>query len=93
VHYWLTTTSQSEPAWEARRYWRGPVWIILNWLVIEGLRKYDYNELADAIQRDTLDLLTRSGFREYYDPRDGSGCGSADFSWSAALAFEFQERA
>jgi len=93
VRYWLTTTSQSEPAWEARRYWRGPVWTILNWFVIEGLRRYDYNDLANAIQRDSLDLLTRSGFREYYDPRDGSGCGSTDFSWSAALAFEFQKGA
>jgi hypothetical protein len=91
VRYWLTTTSQSEPAWEARRYWRGPVWIILNWFVIEGLRRYGYQDLADAIQSDTLDLLTRSGFREYYDPRDGSGCGSDDFSWSAALAFELQK--
>lgn len=92
IRYWLTTTSQSEPAWEARRYWRGPVWIILNWFVIEGLRRYDYNDLADAIQSDTLELLNRSGFREYYDPRDGSGCGSTDFSWSAALALEFQEQ-
>lgn len=93
VRFWLTTTSQSEPAWEARRYWRGPVWIILNWFVIEGLRRYDYNHLADAIQHDSLELITRSGFREYYDPRDGSGCGSTDFSWSAALAFELQESA
>lgn len=91
IRYWLTTTSQSESAWEARRYWRGPIWIILNWFVIEGLRRYDYKDLADAIQSDTIDLLARSGFREYYDPRDGSGCGSMDFSWSAALAFELQK--
>jgi hypothetical protein len=59
--------------------------------VIEGLRRYDYKDLADAIQSDTIDLLARSGFREYYDPRDGSGCGSMDFSWSAALAFELHK--
>jgi glycogen debranching enzyme len=93
IRYWLTTTSQTEPAWEARRYWRGPAWIILNWFAIEGLRRYDYTDLADAIRRDSLELLARSGFREYYDPRDGSGCGSTDFSWSAALTFEFQEGA
>jgi glycogen debranching enzyme len=91
VRFWLTTTSQSEADWEARRYWRGPIWIILNWLVIEGLQRYDYNALAGEIQRDSLELLARSGFREYYDPRDGSGCGSTDFSWSAALAFELQK--
>jgi hypothetical protein len=32
--------------------------------------------------------MQMSGLREYYDPRDGSGCGATDFSWSAALAIE-----
>ena len=89
LRFRLTTTSRAEPAWEPRRYWRGPVWIILNWLVWEGLKRYHYQGLADSLRRDSLDLMTRSGFREYYDPRDGSGCGSADFSWSAALALEW----
>jgi glycogen debranching enzyme len=88
VRHWVTTTAKSEPAWEPRRYWRGPVWIIMNWLLIEGLQRYGYDELADTIKRDSLDLLETSGFREYYDARDGSGCGSTDFSWSAALALE-----
>lgn len=30
-------------------------------------------------------LVRRSGFREYFDPLDGSGRGSDGFSWSAAL--------
>jgi hypothetical protein len=92
VHHWVTTTSKTEPAWEARRYWRGPVWIILNWLLIDGMRRYEFAELAERIRQDSLALLEASGFREYYDPRDGSGCGSTDFSWSAALALElFQD--
>jgi len=89
VRYWITTTSQTEPTWDARRYWRGPVWIILNWLLADGLRRYGFDDLADALRRDSLELMARSGFREYYDPRDGAGCGSTDFSWSAALALEF----
>ena len=88
VRHWVTTTAKSEPTWEPRRYWRGPVWVIMNWLVIEGLRRYGYDDLAETIQQDTLGLIESAGFREYYDARDGSGCGSSDFSWSAALAFE-----
>lgn len=88
VRHWVTTTAKPEPAWEPRRYWRGPVWIIMNWLLIEGLQRYGYDELAGTIQQNSLDLLETSGFREYYDARDGSGCGSTDFSWSAALALE-----
>jgi glycogen debranching enzyme len=60
----------------------------MNWFIIEGLRRYGYDDLADVIRRDTLDLMESAGFREYYDARDGSGCGSEDFSWSAALALE-----
>ena len=88
VRHWVTTTAKPEPAWEPRRYWRGPVWIIMNWLLIEGLHRYRYDELAETIKKNSLDLLKTSGFREYYDARDGSGCGSTDFSWSAALALE-----
>jgi glycogen debranching enzyme len=88
VRHWVTTTAKTEPTWEARRYWRGPVWIIMNWFILEGLHRYGYEELAEVIRQDTLGLIETSGFREYYDPRDGSGCGSTDFSWSAALALE-----
>jgi hypothetical protein len=92
VHHWVTTTSRAEPAWEPRRYWRGPVWIIMNWFLIEGLRRYAYNELAEVIRQDTLGLIESAGFREYYDARDGSGCGSENFSWTAALALELSDR-
>lgn len=88
MRFRLTTTSRAEPAWEARRYWRGPVWIILNWLLIDGLRRYGFRDLAEELRGDTLELLRGAGFREYYDPRDGSGCGSPQFSWSAALAID-----
>jgi len=91
VHHWVTTTAKIEPTWEPRRYWRGPVWIIMNWFIIEGLRRYDYNDLAQVIRQDTLGLIESAGFREYYDARDGSGCGSDDFSWSAALALELSQ--
>jgi hypothetical protein len=91
VRHWVTTTAQTEPTWESRRYWRGPIWVIMNWFVSEGLRRYGYNDLAQTIRRDTLDLIEMNGFREYYDARDGSGCGSTEFSWSAALTLELSE--
>lgn len=88
VHHWVTTTAKTEPAWEPRRYWRGPVWVIMNWFILEGLQRYGYEDLAETIRQDTLGLIEEAGFREYYDGRDGSGCGSTDFSWSAALTIE-----
>ena len=90
LRYWVTTTCRSEPAWEARRYWRGPVWIVMNWLLAEGLRAYKYDDLAQTITDHSLKLMDGAGFREYYDPLEGVGCGSEQFSWSAALAIEFE---
>lgn len=91
VHHWVTTTAKTEPTWEPRRYWRGPVWVIMNWFIMEGLQRYGYEELAETIRQDTLGLIESNGFREYYDARDGSGCGSVDFSWSAALTLEMSQ--
>jgi glycogen debranching enzyme len=93
VHYRLTSASKSLPAWDPRRYWRGPVWIILNWLVYHGLLNYGYEAEAVQLREDALSLMEKSGFREYYDPRDGTGCGSTSFSWSAALAIDWLKHA
>lgn len=92
VRYQLTSASKSIPYWDPRRYWRGPVWILLNWLIYRGLQNYGYAFEAKSLRDDSLSLIEKSGYREYYDPRDGSGCGSESFSWSAALALDWLER-
>jgi glycogen debranching enzyme len=88
TRYGLPSTSKSSPNFEPRRYWRGPVWLNINWMLVRGLREYGFSDEADALRRDMLELVARSGFVEYYDPRDGSPCGAAGFSWSAALAVD-----
>lgn len=89
TRYLLPSASKASPLFEPRRYWRGPVWINANWLLWKGLLRYGFDESAERIREDSLELVTRSGFVEYYDPRDGSACGATGFSWSAALALEF----
>ncbi|WP_136590558.1 MGH1-like glycoside hydrolase domain-containing protein [Salinigranum halophilum] len=71
------------------RYWRGPVWMNTNWLLERGLRRYDATDAADRVRADSLALLDREGFREYFNPRSGEGRGSDDFAWSAALYLEW----
>ena len=69
------------------RYWRGPSWINLSWLVWHGLRDRRPDlaaSVADAMRR----AVCRSGFREYFDPFTLRGHGSRDFSWSAALILD-----
>jgi len=80
--------SKDNPKYEPVRYWRGPIWMSANWLLMLGLRKYDYNDLADKIKEDSLLLVKKSGFVEYFDPRDGSPKGAGGFSWTAAIAVD-----
>lgn len=76
--------SQSEQ-FKRENYWRGPVWININWMLVQGLRRYGYTQRADSLAHDILELPMRFGFYEYYDSFDGRGYGSEDFSWTAAL--------
>ncbi|WP_324670436.1 amylo-alpha-1,6-glucosidase [Geochorda subterranea] len=89
VRYLVPSADPAGPIFEPRRYWRGPVWIHVNWMVAAGLQSYGYDQLAERVRRDSLALIERSGFREYYDPLTGEGLGARAFTWSAALALDW----
>ncbi len=82
--------------YSASNYWRGPVWININWMISQGLRSYGYKEKADSMNSDMIQLPVRFGFHEYFDSRTGRGYGSDNFSWTAALfldlVYDFYER-
>jgi hypothetical protein len=82
-----TCDIQSE-AFDRGAYWRGPTWINTNWLLWAGARAHGLGTVADLLFGSTVRLVRQSGFREYFDPFDGSGRGSHDFSWSAALVLD-----
>jgi glycogen debranching enzyme len=84
----VTTVSRSSAAFEARRYWRGPVWININWFLVRGLERCGLSAEADELRRLSLRLVETSGFAEYYHPSTGEPLGSRDFSWSAALTLD-----
>ena len=85
AHYIVPTYDERASDFDPERYWRGPVWLNTNWLLWHGLRQHGRTALADEIVASSLELVRRSGFREYFDPIDGSGHGSDRFSWTAAL--------
>ena len=95
----LPSTDPEEPVFDRSRYWQGPVWVITNALVEDGLAYYGRPDLARRVRQDTLSLLEtcqnyRGGFSEYFDPyhvdTSGMGCyGSPEQSWSAAIALKF----
>jgi hypothetical protein len=56
--------------------------------MIRGLERYGLDDEAERLRRLTLDLVSRSGFDEYYEPETGEPLGSSRFSWSASLALD-----
>ncbi|MDV7137756.1 trehalase family glycosidase [Maribacter sp. TH_r10] len=77
-----------------KKYWRGPVWINMNWVLYYGLKNYRFNEIAERVKQDSIALIERDGFFEYFDCRKDSGesqrtgYGGNNFSWSAALLLD-----
>lgn len=70
------------------RYWRGPVWVNIDWLLLRGLERYGYMEHADTLRDTIIRLCREEGFYEYFDPTTGMGHGSDLFSWTAALLLD-----
>ena len=89
VEFGIPGVAPDSPLWEPRRYCRGPAWVIINWLIATGLEEYSHGDTARALKESALGLVRRSGFSEYYDPRDGSPCGGGTFSWTAGLALHW----
>jgi hypothetical protein len=77
-----------DPGFDRRRYWRGPVWANLNWLLAHGMRGHGLEAPARKLEDLTVRLVEESGLREYFDPLSGEGLGSTDFSWTAAAVVD-----
>jgi hypothetical protein len=84
----IPTAQPDDPSFDPIRYWRGPVWVLVNWLVADGLLRAGFTERAASLRTSTR-ALVEQGFSEYYDPRNSVGIGGQSFSWSAALTLDW----
>jgi hypothetical protein len=85
VPYLMPSLDPDDPGFQMIRYWRGPVWAVVNYMIGTGLTECGYDTQAERVRRDTAALMQRSGFYEAYSPIDGTGSGGDDFSWTAAI--------
>jgi glycogen debranching enzyme len=88
VKYSVPSSDPTDTSFDPIRYWRGPVWVLVNWLVADGMKLAGLDDEAEALRVETR-ALVEQGFTEYYDPRDGTGIGGHGFSWSAALTLDW----
>lgn len=87
----LPTVAYNDPAYNADKMWRGPVWANINYFFIEALNAIGERQLANELREKTLNLIAgQPGIREYYNSQSGEAPASAApiFGWSAAVFIE-----
>jgi hypothetical protein len=92
VEYMVPSLDPGDPGFQMVRYWRGPVWAVVNYMIGMGLSEVGDKERGQKVRSDTLALMKRNGFYEAYSPVDGSGSGGDDFSWTAAIGLAWADR-
>ncbi len=85
VRYGFPSFSPQHNKFEPERYWRGPSWLVMNFLIALGLKENGYLEEAEALQKQSKELVEKFGFYEYFNPLNGKGLGGNDFSWTSAI--------
>jgi len=86
--YPIPTVAMDDPKYDPFKMWRGPTWVNVNYLLIEGLQRSGYSDLAQELRTRTLDLICcRNDIYEYYHPVTGENPPNAAsmFGWSSAV--------
>jgi putative isomerase len=86
--YPVPTVALDDPKFDPLTMWRGPTWANVNYLLIEGLQRNGYIDLARELRRRTLDMICRlDDIYEYYQSETGDVPPKAAsiFGWSSAV--------
>ncbi len=82
------------PLFDSKRYWRGPVWPQMNWMIYHGLNYYGFKDTAEIVKNDLIELVSKLGFYEYFESQKSlvndleTGYGGNHFSWTAACVMD-----
>jgi hypothetical protein len=95
--YLCASYSPKAKDFDSKKYWRGPLWPNVNWLLYHGLKRYGYEDLANKIKKQTIHLIETVGFYEYFNPapnqelgKQDIGLGGHHFSWTSAIYLDFK---
>lgn len=96
--YPVPTVALADPKYDPVQMWRGPTWVNVNYLLIEGLQRSGHPNLARDLRHRTLEVMINADdIYEFYHPVTGEAPATAasTFGWSSALLIEMmlQERA
>jgi hypothetical protein len=85
VRYLMPSYDPDHQKFEPLRYWRGPVWAMVNFMISRGLSEAGDAVRAERLRADTATLIQSGGFAEYFSPETAVAAGGGSFSWTAAI--------
>ncbi|MEM6396031.1 MAG: trehalase family glycosidase [Bacteroidota bacterium] len=95
LKYQLTPSfDPASPLFDSARYWRGPIWPQMNWMIYHGLMAYGFDQTAGLVKESLIGLIKKLGFYEYFEaqqailPQLKTGYGGNNFSWTAACLID-----
>jgi glycogen debranching enzyme len=92
----LPTVAKSDPQYAPNTMWRGPTWVNINYLFIDGLVRAGYTAEARRLRDKTLELLMgQKDIYEYYNPETGIAppAAASVFGWSSAVLVDLAIKA
>ncbi len=85
------TASKDNEKFSPSKYWRGPVWLDQALFGVEALQNYGFNteatDMAKKLFNHAEGLMGNGPIHENYNPLNGKGISTKNFSWSAAAYY------
>jgi len=88
LDYPIPSVAKNEPSFDphdSRYLWRGPTWPVINWFLYRSFKANGFDKEAKGLYEAMKNLIEKSGFREFYNPFNGTGYGAKDFTWSGLV--------
>ena len=80
-----------DPSYQPEKWWRGPTWMAVAYLMLEVLRKYGYAaEARDAASRLYRVMIADGNLRELFNSATGEGLGAHQQGWTAAICLRLK---
>lgn len=97
THVPFPTASKDNHKFDAQQYWRGPVWLDQALFGVEALQNYGFdaeaNEMTKKLFNNAEGLMGNGPIHENYNPLNGKGLSTKNFSWSAAAYYLMYQNA
>lgn len=89
--YGIPSLAANDPFYDPKGYWNGPVWVEWNYLIVRGLLRYGYDqvarELTDRVARAMIIQLKKNhSLWEFYSPDDPWAGYHREYIWAGIIA-------